>query len=577
MEFLLTFITLGSVLVQGGFFPTVFLIAALVTACSLLFIKKPVMPRATWWGWALAGWYLWASLCRGYRADSLSQAFLPVCCALFLTAYRNLPGKGKARYLNALMAGSGLLAGLFILAFSGALPLRGAVTAHRLQGTFQYANAAGSWFAAMALLAQDCEDSRCKRLALANITALFLTRSTGALGTYVVMQAVRAFLRRKEGVWADTVQLHAAALAFAAFFFLIPGWPAIPALALLYLLGWHWERLSPLGKRFRLQWVCLLLGGGAAAAVLASQRFASSMATFVERLIQMSDGLRIILLHPIFGLGAGNWAELSPYYQSAQYSVTVIHSSPVLIGVDAGIPAMLLAAGLVAAGWRRSGRSLSQSLAAALLVIHSVFDFTMRFYPLAVLLLALLFAGEETEAGEESGAKRRNPALWRAGAAVCVLLGVWLLAGELETKQLNARVNARDYPAAAARYEDRRWLFGESQKARIAYVYALYGEGDMQGVLRSTQEVEGLSLDELLFRAQALEALGDRDGACGLLLDQLERRLYQVELFNRTAELFQRWGAGEDAVNAYNRLVDLANGCDTFFGVLKGQLQDHLQ
>lgn len=568
MELLLALTTLGTALVQGGYFPTVFLLAALAAACGLLFTRCPADPGRTWWAWALAGWYLCAALRWGYRSDSLAQAFLPAGCALFFTACCGLSPADRSRYFSHILLGSGALAVLSLLAFSGVLPFHGAVTAHRLQGTFQYANAAGSWFAAMALLAQDCPDARCRKLTMVHITALFLTRSTGALALYAAMEILRIFLRRKEGVWADCVLQHGAALAFAALLFFLPGWPVLPALALLGLLSWRWERLAALGARLHLQWACLALGAAAAVAVLLSPRFSTSLGTFVERIVQMKDGLGAMLRHPVFGLGAGSWALLSPYYQSAQYSASVIHSSPVLIGVDAGLPAAALAAGLVVSGWRRGGRSLSQSLAAALLILHSVLDFTMRFYPLATLLLALLSAGAGRDAPQTP--RQRSLPFHRAGAAACALLSLWLLAGELETKQLNARVNAGDWAGAAACYQDRRWLFGDSRKARGAYLYALYGAEDRQGVLSAAQGAQDLSLDELLLQAQAMEELGDREGACTLLLEQLEQRLYQVELFQATAERFRLWEVEEDTIDAYNRLADRANDSQTFLGALKG-------
>lgn len=570
MDIFLSLSTLGAVLVQGGYFPTIFLMAALAMSVMLLSVKKPVIPRGAGWSLALAGWYLLAALRGGYRADTLSQAFLPMGCALFLVLYCGLPKEKKQRCLSILMMGSGILAGVSILAYSGVLPLEAAVTSRRLQGTFQYANAAGSWFAAMAVLTQDSENPRCRKFNLSILTALLLTRSTGALGLYALTQGARAVLRRREGEWANIVLLNTAALPFALFFYLVPGWPALPALALLYLLGWYLERLLPKARQLRLEWACLFFGGGAAVAFLAGRRFASSLGTFAERLVHMKDGFGAILLHPVFGLGAGCWAEAAPYYQSAQYSATVIHSSPVLIGVDAGVPAMLLALGLIVCGWRRGGRTLGQTLAVLLLVLHSVFDFTVCFYPLAVLVLALLFVGGETVQNSGPDKGRRKAAVWRTGAVVCVVLSAWLLAGELETKRLNTCINAQDWTGAVSCYEHRQMLFGESQKARSAYVYALTSRGDMEGVLRATENTAFPPLHELLSRAQALNAVGDRDAACGLLLEQLERRRYQTELFQRTAELLRRWEADADTVSAYNRIVDLANGGRTLLGDLMG-------
>lgn len=563
MEYFLALTVLACVLVQGGYFPTIFLLAGLVLAGGLVCakIKKSFGICLVW---ALAVWYLCAALQTGYRADVCAQAFLPVSCAMFLTLYRSLPGAKRERFFSILILGGGAVAGISILAFCGVLPLNGAVTARRLQGTFQYANAAGSWFAATALLAQDSGDSRCRKLSAVNITALFLTRSTAAIGLYLLMQGIRAFSRRKDSVWIDAILLHTAALAFAVVFFLVPGWPAVPILLALFLLGWQMDRVGPICRRFHIQWFSLILAAAALVAALYSQRFASSVSTFAERLVQMKDGLEALMCHPLFGLGAGNWSVLFPYFQSAQYSAAVIHSSPIMIGVDAGIPALAISAGLVVLGLKTGRRNLPQNLALSLLLLHSMFDFTMRFFPLAVLLLALLFADEEVCADSS------RTALWKGTAAVCALLCIWLLGGELSGKKLNTYVNARNWTAAQEYYEERRFLFGESREARKAYVCAAYQDGNMELVLRLTQDTEGLYPDELLQRAMALMAVGDRDGACDFLLSQIEHRLYQPGLFQKAAELFRLWKVDDATINRYNRLVEQANQRRTILGDLMG-------
>ena len=68
----------------------------------------------------------------------------------------------------------------------------------------------------------------------------------------------------------------------------------------------------------------------------------------------------------------------------------------------------------------------------------------------------------------------------------------------------------------------------------------------------------------------ALTALGDRDGACDFLLEQIEHRLYQPGLFQKAAELFQLWKVDDATINRYNRLAELANQRGTLLGDLMG-------
>lgn len=555
---------LGTVLLQGGYYPTVFLLAALLLAASLLVRRRPSLPAERCL-WVLALVYLIASAARGYHADSLAQAALPGACALFLAAYRTLSGPKRTRLLAGLLAGSGVFAAAALLAFCGLFPLSGAVASRRLQFTFQYANAAGSWFAAMALLAQEWEDKRLRRLAVPFVAALCLTRSVGALGLYALSQVLRAVLGRKEHLWADVVLLNAAGVLFAALLYLAEGWPALPLLALLCGAGWTFEELLPRLKKLRIHWLCLPAGCAAIGAVLASRRFASSLGTFAERLVQIGDGLRGAAAHPLLGFGAGNWAQAYPQYQSAQYVSAVVHSGPVQILVDAGVPALLAAGAFLVLAWRQRGRTRTQTLAAGLLILHSFLDFTMQFFPIAALLLALLFAGEDPEGAPIRTDWRRAPALLLAGALCC-----WLLWGETETKELTYAARRGDWPAMTERYESRRFLFGGSRQARHLYVFALHSLGEPARVAEATEDVECLEMEEILLRAQALESLGDREGACRLLLSRLERQLCQPVFFQRAAALLLEWAADDETVAAYNALAERANGTRSTLSALMG-------
>lgn len=545
------------VLIQGGFYPTAFLIPGAALAGAGALRRGRALERGEWDLWALALLYLLASLARGYSASSLAQACLPACCGAFLYLYLALSRREKGRLLDWVVLASGLFAGLAILAFCGVVPLTGAVSARRLQFTFQYANAAGSWFAAAALLAQDREEARVRRMTLPCVTALLLTRSMGALALYGILQLVRLWRRRE--IWGEFVLTHAAALLLAGAFLLTKGWLCLPVVVLLYGLGRVWDRIVPAALGLKLHWLGLLAGGAGAAVVLAS-RWRGAL-TFVERLVQIIDGLGAVARYPLLGVGAGNWSRYCPLFQSAQYSSTLIHSGPVQIGVDAGVLAVALAAAVLVLGWKRGGRSQGESLACLLLAGHSLLDFTLQFLPIDLLLLALLFAGE----GQEERGRGTVPRAALLGVAV---LCVGMLYGQMQYKSLVYACRAGDWEAASARYE--QGPFGASGEARELYLQACCGLGRLDRILEETGPLDPLSTQELFYRAQALWGLGREDEACRLLLSQLEGQLYNVALFTQTGNFFTDWGADPAYRAEYNRLAALANGSWTALGKLKG-------
>lgn len=562
---LLTAVLLLPILIQGGYYPTVFLGTGAALAAALITV------RGSWdqcevMLWVLASIYLAASLAQGYASDSLAQAALPLVCALFLTNYQTLSSEDRTQVLEWSVAAGGVFAGAALLAFAGVLPLSGAVVSRRLQFTFQYANAAGIWFACMALLAQDGEKRTACRWFLSQAAALLLTRSVGALGLYALAQGVRLILRRQEGIWRETVLRHALAGVFAAALYFVKGWWAVPLIALLYLAGWRQERWLAWAVRFHLQWAALAVGAAGIFAVFWGRN--PAIGTLAERLAQMLDGLKIIAAHPLLGVGAGNWEILYPYVQSVQYVSSVVHSGIIQTGVDAGVPAMALCILFFILAWRSHRRSLSQSLAAGVLALHSLLDFTLQFFPIAALLLAVLFAGEPKTPPH---APRAAANVLRMGAGVLAgALCVWLLWSEGTYKRLVYTAQAGDFAAVAQGYEAQRALFGGSRAARALGVQAGYALEDWDTVLALTEDVDRLAAGELLLRAQALEKSDRLEDACALLLDELARQPCRPALYERAGELLLEWEAEDGDIEAFNRLAKQANQRRFLLGDLMG-------
>ena len=334
MYILILCVILCAVLFQGGFFPTVFLIAAIILSVATAIAKKHRPGICEILLFLCYILYCSTSLINGYDSSSLAQACLPGALVFFLYDYNCITQSEKEKIIDIVVMASGIFALLAILAFCGIIPITGAVTAQRLQFTFQYANATGAWFAAVILLDQDSKNGKVRAAIIPCLSALLLTRSIGALGTYAIAQTVRLIvLRKNKTLWHVLAADHITAAIFSVAFFFSNGWPAIPLVILLGAAGFYRDKVIMIFERLRLHWVCLLAGIACIPILLLSQRVSASMLTFAERLSQIIDGGHVILTAPLTGVGAGNWELIYPYYQSAQYTSTVVHSSIIQVGL----------------------------------------------------------------------------------------------------------------------------------------------------------------------------------------------------------------------------------------------------
>lgn len=569
MAIFLAGVVLAPLLIQGAYYPAIFLTAAIILSCSALLKKQRRPPGCERLLWGIAGLYLIASLVNGYASDSLAQACLPLTCALFLYLYNGFSVSEKSFMLRVIILGGGILAGFSILAFCGTVYFPGAAASHRLQSTFQYANAAGSWFAALAILAQDYADVRIRKFLIPVITALFLTQSVGAISLYIAVQILRIWKNREKSVWYKSALAHILGGIFALGFYFITGWIAWLPVLLMYFVGGYWEKSLPFIQKLKPGWLMVPAAGTAITLAIFSRRFSSSLLTFVERLVQISDGLRVIAAHPFWGVGAGNWGILYPYYQSAQYTSTVIHSSIIQTGVDSGIFAMAAAVIFLICAWKNKKCGLSETYAAGLLIAHSFLDFTMQFFPIAALLLAILFAGEGFTDSASTGPAGRYH-FPHIISLLTVILCLTLFYGQLQYRFMARQAQTSDWNAVVDTYEQNEILFGENKAARNIYIRALYYSGGPHKVIDFTEKIGGLTAEEVLLQAQALQQIGEQDRACHLLLEQLAQQIYRVGLFEETARLLLDWKADTEYLRIYNKIADTANSSQTILGACKG-------
>ena len=371
MPQLLAVVACTAVLVQGGYFPALFLWAGAALAAALLLSRRELRcPMALWPLLGLSGWYILSSLVNGPTAAGLSQASLPLVCCLFALHCLSLEESERREMLVWMGRFSGGAAVVAILAFFGILPIPGSVTAQRLQFTFQYVNAAAAWFGTVLLLRGELRDRWVDRLCPFVAVALLLTRSAGGIGTYLVIQAV--------------------------------------------------VLLARFGKRNWKAWAGAGLAGLVGVIAVAT-RFQQALGTFQERLVQSADGMKGMLAAPLFGYGAGNWPEVKWMFQTYEYRAQVVHNSYVQAGVEAGFPALIfLAAAVALAVLLMKGRSPALKGAAVLIPFHAVMDFTLSFFAVDALAIAIFALP-----AQRKGKALPRWAVWIAGA-VCVVFFVLL-------------------------------------------------------------------------------------------------------------------------------------------------------
>ena len=411
---------------QGGFSDTATLVCgAGAAAYMLLKGKKLPPPPVTVLFAVFIAAYITAAAINGGRLEGFIGATKPAAAFLWLCVFYNV----KPDVEKTVFASGIVLSALGILTYCGLPPLDGAVKAGRLQGSFQYANAFALYIGACALLTRLSPEPKRSKYACFMEIALFLTNSIGGMAVYAGGMAVIYIkeIREKRKDYQDMsarlpqilMSAVAAGLMIALFRFVSPYAAILPAIAMLFIIN-PMQRLTGRGLSPRVA-ASLFVG---AVVVLFAAAGTRPFATYIERLIQISDGFRTILGNP-FGIGAGAWGLEFQARQSAFYDAVVLHSSFTAIGVAAGFPALLCALGLA---WyavktayskeeiakplgKRSTRphllekcgrdarvpsktegfaiSSKYKVAICMIVVHSMFDFSLSFFAVTALLCLL--------------------------------------------------------------------------------------------------------------------------------------------------------------------------------------------
>ncbi len=321
---------------QGGYFALGFIPAGFIMAILLIFKRITLHRRQLIW-LLFCGWYMLCSLKNGFVTEYFAKALLPVAVTAFGLLISSETEETRDRLIEIIVKISIAAAAVAVyICIETSVKNR---DLYRLLYPFQYSNASGVFFAVTAILAKKSNSLFIKRTKWILYVALILSQSVASIALAVTAELLIGKSLKK------TLAVAAGVVIFV---------------------------------------------------ILLHSRVYQSMGTFIERILQIRDGMECILKNPIFGIGAGAWEYEKYKYQSGFYIATVIHSSIVQIGVNGGVLCLLLFCGY-------AGKKLLQLFkydkiyfyGAAVLILHSAVDFTLSFLAVDVLLLLLLSMGKE--------------------------------------------------------------------------------------------------------------------------------------------------------------------------------------
>lgn len=559
------------VLAQGGYFglATCFVGTLACVAAAVAWLRKARRGRALsgvpLLFCCVAVSFLVSAIVAGASLTTLAEVGAWATCAAVSLLAAAQDGDERSRSLTALcwFGVATAVAGAFVNA--GVLALPGAMVEDRLQFTFQYANAAGAWYAACTLLCILAPDHRLRDVALVPATGMLLTQSGGTLVVFSVAACAIGIQWAKGGEWRklfDALLQGAVAGVLFALCRIVPALGALvlPAMLLLSLRYRETTRawVASLDARKCTIAILVILGMFfVLGTLLLPTRVNAALRSVSERACQVRDGLALWSASPLLGIGPDNWQYLYPYIQTAVYQTTVVHSSLVQLLLDAGLVGVVLFAGACAVGLRGlqrdvreddgDGWSFASLCAALLLLAYSAIEFDLQFSSLTCLL-ALLLSGP---AGPRATPRRRMREAARGGLAaglasilVCLpLCGVGALCAASSTALVIA--NRDGELGRCVRMFEENPLARADAAAQSEYLLAVYSLGDSDMVTRFYETMFAPNDRDALYAAVSYYRQGMEQEATADMIGRLESRPYDLAYLDGALELADRYGVDE--------------------------------
>lgn len=488
---------------QGGFYPYAYLIVALIGCVGLIISKRSInITKELVFLLVISLAYILSSLHNGISYGILGQTFLPLACFVMGVVFFSLDDIEKKTILNSLIL-IGIVSSVIavIMYIFSVGESNGFINVGRLQFTFQYANVAGTWFGVSFILARDSENKTYQYLSVFNVLALLATKSVGAIAIFIILQVI----------W--------------------------------YVKKSRKNRILLIGTS-----VALIIS-----AFVIARRFSEAKYTFIERIIQSMDGIKVQLSHCLFGIGTGNWQYLYPYYQSAQYKAGVIHNSYVQAGVSAGLIPMLILIILLVICIKKYIRNYGFATEAALFImLHSIMDYCMSFAFIDILLVFLFVYSNEEEIKVLD-----NKIQLKIPIVLCFILMSLGLYGVFQIRTIESYELHNNYIGLMKQYNSHKSMMKNGYRENQLYLEALIGLNKSKKVEKFIENNYHLpansAFDKLLLKSEENGLIVD------MAINEIKKQPYNYELIQQVTKLIQEKKPSDSDKEKYKKYLEEVN------------------
>ena len=423
------------VLNQGGYFAGGVISAGLVVTL-LIFRARIRLNMTDILFFIFSLWYLFCSVRTGFDVRFIAKGIVPLLCLGFKFL---LPTDSDAKdeLIKKIIKVSFYITIIAIIVCIN-ISIK-SMRLRRLTFPFQYANTSGIFFGVMFVLSRYSGFEWAKKRQYVFFTALALTQSVGAIGLTVLAEIF----------------------------------------------------LSENKKRTLLMIAVLMVG-----AIVLRGRIYQSIGTFIERFLQMYDGLLCTLDNPLFGIGAGRWALFKNLYQTGFYDAKEIHSSFVQIAADSGFSGFgLFILVLVYVFKNLKFHNKAYFAGILMILLHSCLDFSLAFIAVCFILVILVNSGEAKEEKEFEFKTILKPVVLTVMSVAFFVLSV----GMYQIKKLDGINHTKNYPKYVSYYEN-NFLSQKSVKTTENYAKALYATGKKEECLEVLKNIDVLSSDMIIIK-----------------------------------------------------------------------------
>jgi hypothetical protein len=557
-------------LLQGGFYPQAFLLLGICFSIGAIicFKKRRFRYELVLFG-GFCSLYILSSVVNYFSIETLTYAMLPTVCLVFWILQKNTKKEHKEKLAQNLAIFTIIVSIVSILSLIGVFNISGNSTANRLQFTFQYANAAGIYFAAIALMIRGINNKKLERFIPIIQIALFLTQSIGAITLYFVGIVIAVFIipevnRIKLSIYNLSKVSISAAFALAIYFSifklqLIALSLIVLVLALIY--SFYHDQINNIFEKLKINHILFALLCAIAVYLIFSQRVYQGSQTFLERLVQISDGASAIKDNPILGVGPGNWQYMHDVWKTAQYDAQIIHSSFIQIGVDVGIPALIVLVILASYSIIRVKINSFLKAAAIIILLHSILDFSLYFLSIDLLLIFILTYGS-TDTETKVTNRKVTKLIWVLILFVlCTCFTGSMITARAKQYALEGRLDK-----AIAVLEKSAPLFTNSYNYKYNYSSYLQGNGDYERAMNVANTFPYSSQIGKLLKAKIFDEQGESAKALGIVFARIEEAPFDIAAYEYARRLITKIPEyeRENYKQQYNKYVQKLNNSTSY-------------